>query len=831
MGRAEGERASEFRVLRIVESLLELDPHERLNAARDACGGDEALFDRVQHLLERESEGELTWVAGFPRPSDLLAPESIELRPGTHIGGYEVIRVVGRGGMSQVLEAMQSSPRRRVALKLLRLGDPSEELRRRFELESEVLAHLEHPRIAKIYEAGVHVEETPAGRREWPFLALEFVPGATPLVPYVRSEGLSRRAVLELFLGVCAAIQHGHEKGVIHRDIKSGNVLVDENGRVKVIDFGVARLRDSASGGDPGTTRVGELVGTLETMSPEQFAGSPSGVDTRSDVYALGALLYELLTGAPIRNLSGLAMGEIARVIERRDPPAPRSIRPDLEPELDAVLQRALDRDPERRYPSAAALAEDLSRFLRNEPVEARRPSPLRRAQLFARRNPVIVTAAVVIVVSLLAATGISTRYALEASRAAERSQRVALAAREAREAESAALHRSRALREDLLEFTEAVSRGLIARLEDAGGSTSLRRAATEFVIDQIDALHARAARDVPTLVSLGWSSLALGDTLGNPTQSNLGDLDAAEAVYRDVEGIAQELAEVEGGEGESALLRASLEQRRGDVARGRRAFEQAMESYDRAIAAIEGLPAAVSADSRARGLLAAVLSAKASLLGGVEQDYPAANALLRRSLEVLRELEESEGSREARRANIATLGAKLAGGLLMEGRPGEAVALFENSLRERRALSAAHPESLDERRAVLEVVAPYVQALTAAGRFEEAREEGEEGLAEARELASRAADDLRLLSLEPVLLDCLAECELAWARERPAEGAEEHRAAAARYVDAASVRLQELRSGELWSGMLAFVESQVRSKGEAIRTLEGAPGAGDPTR
>ncbi|MBK8914589.1 MAG: serine/threonine protein kinase [Phycisphaerales bacterium] len=293
--------------------------------------------------------------------------------------------------MARVYEAVQEQPHRVVALKVMNHRVASRSALRRFQYESQVLARLRHPNIAHVYEAGV--ASTAGG--DLPWFAMEYLPGARPVTQFAAEKQLDLRHRLELFIKVCDAVHHGHQKGVIHRDLKPANLLVDASGEPKVIDFGVARGVDSDIAVTTQQTHLGELVGTMQYMSPEQCDGDPHGIDTRSDVYSLGIVLYELLTARPPYNVADSTIYKAARVI--RDvlpvPPstvagvAPRLARR-LRGDLDTIVLKAIEKDRERRYASAAALADDLRRTMTGEPIAARRPTAWSRVVRWIYRRP-----------------------------------------------------------------------------------------------------------------------------------------------------------------------------------------------------------------------------------------------------------------------------------------------------------------------------------------------------------------------------------------------------------------------------------------------------------
>jgi non-specific serine/threonine protein kinase/serine/threonine-protein kinase len=366
-----------------------------------------------------------------PRQAAKLADELLDLCPGENsdstgssgelagvrsevaasaggmLGNYRVSRLVGVGGMGEVYEAEQENPRRRVALKIVRGNRLTPELRRRFEHEVRILASLQHPGIAQIYEAGSMPGETRADGSESPgapYFAMEFIEGE-PLTSFAASRSLPVPDRLELFLRVCQAVEHAHQKGVIHRDLKPANILVapatpastasgstlaDTLGQPKVLDFGVARATDGDLTLTSVHTEIGKLVGTLPYMSPEQADGDPASLDTRSDVYALGVVLYELLSGKlpyEVKGDAGARVANALRVIREVDPTPLSSVDRVFRGDLDTIVGKALEKDRDRRYQSVGELAGDIRRYLHDQPIVARRASAWYELQKFARRN------------------------------------------------------------------------------------------------------------------------------------------------------------------------------------------------------------------------------------------------------------------------------------------------------------------------------------------------------------------------------------------------------------------------------------------------------------
>ncbi len=338
-----------------------------------------------------------------------------------HLGDYRILGVLGQGGMGKVYLAEQQSPKRTVALKVIRPGWATPALLRRFEHEAEVLGRLQHPGIAQVYEAGVHDDR---GERV-PFFAMECVRGRS-LVEFAEQERLGIPERLELFAQVCDAVQHAHTKGVIHRDLKPGNIIVPDDGRPRVLDFGVARVTDADVNSRTMCTVAGELVGTVPYMSPEQIAGDAAELDTRSDVYALGVVLYELLTGKLPHDVRHSSIAHAARVIGEQEPARLSSVNRLFRGDIETIVGKTLEKDRDRRYQSACDLAEDIRRFLRDEPIMARPPSAGYQLRKFARRNKPVVAGAAAVVISLVLGVLGTSWQAVAATSQSERAQREA---------------------------------------------------------------------------------------------------------------------------------------------------------------------------------------------------------------------------------------------------------------------------------------------------------------------------------------------------------------------------------------------------------------------
>jgi tetratricopeptide (TPR) repeat protein/predicted Ser/Thr protein kinase len=356
---------------------------------------------------------------------------------GTRYGPYRLVRLVGRGGMGAVYEAEQGNPRRTVALKVVNIRFASPELMRRFEQESHALGRLHHPGIAQIYEAGT----ADTGFGSQPYFAMEFIRGET-LKEYCESHHLDARQRLELMALVAEAAHHAHQRGIIHRDLKPGNILVNETGQPKILDFGVARVMDN-DGFATRQTDVGQLVGTLAYMSPEQVSADPLELDIRSDVYALGVILYELLAGRSPYKTEG-KLHDVARAIREDEPVLLGTIDRGYRGDVETIVAKALEKEKSRRYASAFDLAADIRRHFQDEPVIARSPSAVYQLRKFGRRHKPLVAGIAAVFIALIAGV-IASAWQASHARAAEHAALRGLSRATAAE-QAAARERDRAL-------------------------------------------------------------------------------------------------------------------------------------------------------------------------------------------------------------------------------------------------------------------------------------------------------------------------------------------------------------------------------------------------
>lgn len=608
----------------LFEAALAQPPAARAAFLDAACGADPALRAEVEELLSaHEAEGDdeafladLAGPAGWPAP----AVDRPEARLGQRLGPYALEALLGEGGMGVVYRARRVDGRfdQRVAIKLVRPapGLPTDELARRLRHERQILASLDHPHIARVRDGG----ETADGL---PYVVMDYIDGE-PIDAYCDRHHLSISQRLRLVRLVCLAVQTAHQHRVVHRDLKPSNILVTAGGTPVLVDFGIAtaltaeaaqELRLTLTGGGPRPL-------TVAYASPEQVRGEP--ITTASDVYALGLVLYELLTGRPAQRATTGRLSEWERVICEAEPARPsaavgqvmETVGPDGRPrqvtpaavsalregtparlqrrlagDLDAIVLMALRKEPARRYPSAAALAEDLERHLDGRPVQARPDTLGYRASLFARRNPAGVAATALVLLSLiggLAATTWQTQVAL-------RQQAIA-------EAE-------RARAEQHFDAVWQLARGLLHELHDeialVPGSTAARQLLVQRAQVALDRLRGEAGDDRRLLRDLAEAYVRLGNVQGWAGTANLGDTAGALASHRQALALREHLAALKPADDQAQLDLADSQLIVGDILLRMSELPGALASYQQALATRERLAAARPTDGALRLALA----------------------------------------------------------------------------------------------------------------------------------------------------------------------------------------------------------------------------------
>ncbi|MCB9888352.1 MAG: serine/threonine protein kinase [Planctomycetes bacterium] len=701
------------RILEVFDAARQQPTAGRDRFVRERCGGDASLIAEVHALLAADADP--SGPLGESQLGCGVATGSV-LTPGIRIGRYEILETLGEGGMGVVYRALQTEPVQRVvALKVLRPGMQSAEGRARFAAERQTLALMSHPHIARIYDAG-----TSDGA---PYFVMEFVEG-TPLTTHAERCGLGRAERLRLILDVCAGVHHAHQKGVIHRDLKPCNILVEHSGLPKILDFGIARAVGANHGTQVLRTRAGQLLGTLPYMSPEQLTGDPDGADTRLDVYAVGVILYELLTGRLPHELTDKPLAEAVRVLLETDAMPAERIAPQLRGDLATILAKALAKDRERRYGSIAEFADDIRRFLDDRPIRARPTSTAYQLRKYVQRNKLLVGAAC----ALLAVMGGAMTVSL-------------LALGRAR-SEEALAKESEARAQSVLEFLRGAL-GSTHVLQNPRGVGYTMREFLDEAAQRVNDLHGQPAAEAEARFLIGDAYLALDmareaephlqrvlalqRSTGVPTDrvaatvSKLGvvafgngDLQAAEQHYREAISMTRPLGSAFHPQLASCLggLAGTLSQR-GQQAAAKRSYEDALAlltsghpaqriatldglanvllhlgEVDAAAAAIaEAARLAGSPDREAAAQGAARLQTEARLLLK-RGDHAGAAPLLRRALA---QFESVLGKQHDRVASTLGLLARVEE---LADRKQEAEALYRRAIEIRQqARGRAHPE------------------------------------------------------------------------------------------------------------------------------------------
>ncbi|MCG8408038.1 MAG: serine/threonine-protein kinase [Phycisphaerales bacterium] len=584
------------RAKQLFQAAIKLPEDARAQFIADECGSDDAVRAEVQKLLGA-SESVMGNFLHTPVVESALQHGACESGLPRTIGRYRVVRKIGEGGMGIVYEAKQEKPRRNVALKVIKPGFTTSQMLRRFELEAQALGRLKHPGIGQVYEAGIHRD----GAGEVPFMAMELVDG-TSLLEYVKSTSPDVREVLRLFAKVCDAVQHAHQKGVIHRDLKPSNILVVEEGaegprdqgnqgrpssvsssvprppgpsapssvQPKILDFGIARVTDADTFPATLQTRTGQLIGTLKYMSPEQAAGNPNEIDTRSDVYTLGVILYELLTRRMPYEVDGKLIHEAVRGIQEDEAKPLSSFSRTYRGDLTTILGKALAKKKMRRYQSASELAMDIRRYLNHEPITARPPSALYHLDKFARRHLAIVGGVAAVFVALILGLGLTTWQAHEA--------------RQARAAEEEQRKRAERRFNELRGLARTFIRDFDVKIKDLAGSSPARELLVTTALRYLNSLAEDIdPDDIRLQEELGTAYFKLGDILGDPRVPNLGNADEALTNYLKGLRFVENVAEVK-GDAESQKLASLALNRIGTLLESMGRHNEAQAYFNRAL-------------------------------------------------------------------------------------------------------------------------------------------------------------------------------------------------------------------------------------------------------
>lgn len=520
------------RVMEIVGHVLELPLNER-ETAIEARSADSELADRVRSVVAAAA----SMGAFMARP--LIVADAEAGRQGlaaeARIGGYRVVSLIGSGSMGDVYSAETVGGGDLVALKIVRAGVIPRELRRRFEFEIAALARLHHPNIARLIDSGTH----PGEEGDRLFLVMELVRGGT-LVEHARDCAMDTDDRVKLFLKVCDAIAHAHRSGIIHRDLKPANILVDrETEEPKVLDFGVARAADTE--GTLSSMPGQHIVGSLAYMSPEQAGGTGCGaIDTRTDVYALGAVLYELIAGVPPHQPSGQSLAEFLHLVRDHEPPRLGKMVASAPEELEVVVHAAIARDPRQRYQSVEALASDLHRYLKGDPLTIRPPRAAYLLWRLAVRHKTVVTLAVVLAIVLSGAVGFGGVQLVRARRAEGRAD---------------------VLLHQVIEATRTMLVDVNREMLERGQPLESRLIALEGATEYLDRVQTEVSGDPRILAEVMLAYLRLGGIIGGAGDSSLGDSGKAAALFAKAIELGRHLLKVDESPKIRRLMAGALEE------------------------------------------------------------------------------------------------------------------------------------------------------------------------------------------------------------------------------------------------------------------------------
>jgi eukaryotic-like serine/threonine-protein kinase len=671
------------RAAELLKSALEREPQERSAFLDETCGSDVDLRAEVESLLQFQQPARRF----MQQPAVHLAADVFldrELKAEETIGDYEIISLIGSGGMGDVYLAEDRQLHRQVALKIVRRGSNTEDVVRRFQREEQILASLNHPNIARLYGGAITSDGVP-------FFVMEYVDG-TRLDEYCDENRLALKERLALFRKVCAAVAYAHQHLVIHRDLKPSNIRVTREGEPKLLDFGIAKLLDPATSVGSELTMTFPGAMTPEYASPEQVRGETMA--TTSDVYSLGVVLYRLLTDQTPYRTKTNRPDEIARAIIEQEPTRPSTVvtlnnqqseisnQKLLRGDLDNIVLRALRKEPQRRYESAAQFSEDIRRHLEGLPVIARKDTFEYRSAKFIKRHRVGVTAAALVALALIGGT-VATVW--EARRVNQ--QRI-LAERRF---------------DDVRQLANSLMFELHGAIENLPGATAARELLVKRALEYLAKLS-REANDNPSLQQdLVSAYLKVGNVQGNPSYPNLGDPVGALQSYRQARRIADQLLTANPKETKALRSVAMIEEKMGDVQSIMGDVTGAVESVRRSLAGYKSLAEVDQTNVRAQQFLAISYVKMGDVLGNSNfpnsGDQAGAMKSYRSSWAILQSLDKANPNDGETRRYLGLIHERIGTMLEQEGRMAEALDSYRESQGIREELIASHPENADAAR------------------------------------------------------------------------------------------------------------------------------------
>ena len=742
-------------------SAVDLPPDEQERFLDAACGEDLELLADIRSLLASDLKGGEAISSAVGEEASLIL--DAETPVGSRLGAWKVMKEIGRGGMGTVYLAVRDDDqyRKRVAIKVVKRGMDTDEVLSRFRSERQILANLDHAYIARLLDAGT----TGEGR---PFLVMDYVDGQ-PVGEFCRERGLGPKAICDLFLRILEAVAHAHRNLVVHRDLKPGNILVTAEGIPKLLDFGVAKLL--REGADAGATVAAVRTYTPEYASPEQVRGQ--AVTTATDIYSLGAVLHELLTGERAQKIASSDHAEVERVVCETEVRRPSLVRKGIDSDLDNIVLMAMRKAPERRYRSADQMAEDIRRYLHGRPIAARRDSFVYRAGKFIGRNRLAVTAAALVFASLVAGVAASlyqARLAVAARRVAETQRQVAereraraeagfRQAEAARSAESrqrleADRQRDEANRErgladrrlgQLLDIADKTLFGIhdvVARLP---GATEARKTLARTTLDYLESIQKQNGLDDRLRLSLAAGYSRIAAILGDDAHPSLGDFEGARLSYLKAEALMAPLYARRKNDPEVILRWLGIERALAEISRTHLQRDDGIRMYLVLVPVAHRLAALLPSDRNALKQEADIEGALSFSIQPV--DGPLSLVHADRQIEIISGLvDRFPEDRDLKQE----LGAALAAAAVAMddlADPEKAVEYFERSIRIREQFLELEPHNALVQRNLLVVYGNYATRLgvpwsSNLGRFAEARRYCEKSVALARALADADPQD-----------------------------------------------------------------------------------------